>query len=141
MAANEIEIKIKMLRFLEIAYRVDEKLTMAIIKDKGPFSLNIDNKGNATLSGKAGNLKFSVNEEIKEYGIDFKYARILFSGNQNGVIRYSLSFGIGAEIMLSGLLDIENLLLNCSGLLCKAVRAYKFRARMIDKSISISMGK
>ena len=93
------------------------------------------------MSGKAGVVKFSVNDEIKEYGISFKYARIMFSGNQNGMIRYSLSFGIGAEIMLSGLLDIENLLLNCSGLLCKAVQAYKFRAQMIDKSINASLGK
>ncbi len=53
----------------------------------------------------------------------------MFSGNKNGMIRYSLSIGIGAEIMLTGLLNIENLLLNCSGLLCKAVRAYEFLPR------------
>lgn len=65
----------------------------------------------------------------------------MFSGSQNGMIRYSLSFGIGAEVMLTGMLDIENLLLNCSGLLCRAVRAYKFRAQMIDKSINASIGR
>lgn len=141
MAANEIEIKIKLLKFLEIAYEEDGTLTAAIVKDKGPFSLSVDSSGNASLSGKAGVVKFSVREEIKEYGFDFKYVRAMFSGNKNGMIQYSLSFGIGSEVIVKGMLDVEKLILNCSGLLCRAARAYKFRAQMIDKSIGASLGK
>ncbi len=69
MAANEIEIKIKLLKFLEIAYKMDSNLTTVIVKDKGPFTLSVDNTGKVTLSGKAGVVEFSVNDEIKEYGI------------------------------------------------------------------------
>ncbi len=71
-------------------------------------------KGNASLSGKAGTVKFSVSEEIKEYGLSFRYASVMFSGNRDGVMVYKASVGIGAEIIVSGVLDVEKLILNCS---------------------------
>ncbi len=135
------EFKIKIINFIEIAYKTSGDITTALIRDKGPFSLSIDNNGNASLSGKAGVVKFSVSDELKEYGADFRYASIMFSGNRHGMITYKASAGIGATITVSGVLDVENLILNCSGLLCIAARALKNRAHMIDKSINASIGR
>lgn len=138
---SNTEFKIKIINFIEIAYKTDGEITTALIRDKGPFSLRIDNHGNASLSGKAGKVSFSVSDELKEYGADFRYASIMFSGNRNGVITYKASAGIGMSITVIGVLDVENLILNCSGLLCIAARALKNRAHMIDRSINASLGK
>ena len=141
MSATSTEVKIKIINFIEIAYKANGKLTTSLIKDVGSFTLSVDNKGNASLSGRAGTVKFSVSEEIKEYGLRFKYASVMFSGNRDGVIVYKASVGIGAEIIVSGVLDVEKLILNCSGLLCIAARAMRNRAKMIDKTINASLGK
>ena len=138
---SNTEFKIKIINFIEIAYKTNGEMTTALIRNKGPFTLKIDSNGNANLSGKAGAVAFSVSDELKEYGVDFRYASIMFSGNRDGVIIYKASVGILAEVYVSGVLDIENLILNCSGLLCIAARALKNRTHMIDKTINASLGK
>ena len=132
-------IKIKLLKFFEIAYKENGEITAALIKDKGPFKLQVDNKGNAIISGKAGKVAFSVSEEIKEFGFDFKYASIMLSGNKQGMIQYRGTFGLMIEVEIVGFIDVEQLILNCSGLLCIAARAMKYRYQMIDKSIAGSL--
>ena len=141
MSVSSTEVKIKIINFIEIAYKTNGEVTTALIRDMGPFSLKVDNNGNASLSGKAGSVQFSVSDEVKEYGVDFRYASIMFSGNRHGVITYKASAGIGGSITVTGVLDVENLILNCSGLLCIAARAMKNRAHMIDRSINASLGK
>jgi len=136
---SSTEVKIKLLKFIEIAYKTDGEITTAIVKDKGPFTLNVDNKGNASISGKAGVVKFSVTEEIKEYGIDFKYVSVMLSGNKNGIIHYRGTFKSFLEVSINGFIDVEQLILHCSGLLCIAARALRNRYKMIDKSIADSL--
>lgn len=133
------EVKVKLLRFLEIAYKTDGKLTTALVKDKGPFSLSVDNKGNASISGKAGIVKFSVAEEVREYGINFNYVSVMLSGNKDGIVHYRGTFKSFVEVSINGFIDVEQLILHCSGLLCIAARALKNRYKMIDKSIADSL--
>ena len=136
MSNMHTEIKIKIIKFLEIAYQTDGKLTTALVKDTGPVTLSVDNTGKATLSGKAGIVSFSVDKEIKQYGLKFKYASVMFSGNRQGMVNYRASFGVPIEITIMGFIDVENLILNCSGLLCRATRALRNHYQLIDKSIA-----
>ncbi len=136
MPITNTEIKIKIINFLEIAYKTDRKLTASLVKNKGPFTLEVDNTGNATLSGNAGVVTFSVLDEIKQFGLKFKYASVRFSGNKQGMINYQASFGAPIEISVMGFIDVENLILSCSGLLCIAARAMRNRHHLIDKSIA-----
>lgn len=88
--------------------------------------------GKATLSGAAGLLTFSVSEEVKAIGVDFKYASIMFSGNKDGNLRYMATFGLGSPVRVNGALDVEKLILSCSGLLCSAARAARQRYKLIQ---------
>ena len=133
---SNTEFKVKIIKFLEIAYKTDGKLTASIVRDKGPFTLSVDNTGSATLSGKAGIVSFSVADEIKQYGLKFKFASVMFSGNRQGMINYQASFGVPIQISVMGFIDVQNLILSCSGLLCIAARALKNRYQLIDKSIA-----
>lgn len=136
---SKTEVKIKLLKFLEIAYNTDNELTTVLVRDKEAFTLSVDIHGNASISGKAGKLKFSVKEEIKEYGIDFRYISVMLSGNKNGVIHYRGTFKTIVEVSIIGFIDVEQLILHCSGLICFAARTLKNRYKMIDKTIAESL--
>lgn len=108
-----------------------------MIKEKGSFALKISHNGDAELSGKAGYVKFSAKQELAQIGLDLKIASIMFTSGRNGKIRYIASFSFfgGATVEFASSIDIEKLILSCSGLLCQAARLLKNRHRQIDQSL------
>jgi hypothetical protein len=48
----------------------------SLVKSKGSFTLKVDHDGNSTLFGKAGNVRFSVKDNINSFSMDLKYASI-----------------------------------------------------------------
>ena len=132
------ELKIKVIRFFEIAYDNNGQLTTAIVKSGEPFTLSITPNGTATLSGKAGHLSFNVSEETKSFGFDFRFVSLHFRGTKDKQIQYSATFNLGyISIHYFSNIDVKNLILSCSGLLCIAARAMKNRFKLIDQSIKI----
>jgi len=126
---------------LEISYKSNGEITANLIKSKGPFTLRIDQNGSATLSGKAGTVRFSVKNNVSSFGVDLKYVGVFFSGTGNGKIVYRATFKLEAadfkaiSITYSSFLDLEKLILSCSGLLCQAAKHLKNRFQKIDRSI------
>jgi len=131
------QLKMKVINFIELAYKSNGDITASLIKSKGGFTLKVNDKGEAILSGKSGMVRFTVKDEIKQFGIDLKVASIMFSGNRNGKIHYAASFNFmgGAKVEFSSIVDIEKLILSCSGLLCQAARLLKNRHKKIDQSL------
>jgi len=141
---SEYQLKVKVLRFMELSYKKNGNLTAALVRSKGRLTLKVDNKGKATLSGKVGRVKFSVNEEIRKFGFDLKYISIMFSGNSTGTIRYAATFSFMGftDVSFRSTINVEQLILSCSGLLCLAARLYKANdkritavQKRIDKSL------
>jgi len=131
------QLKIKVINLIELAYKSNGDITTSLVKSKGSFILKINDKGEATLSGKAGMVRFTAKNEIKKLGIDLKIASIMFFGTPNGKIHYTASFNFmgGAKVEFSSIIDVEKLILSCSGLLCQAARLLKNRHKQIDQSL------
>lgn len=135
--SSPYQLKVKVINLIELAYKENEGITTSLIKEKGAFTLKINENGDAVLSGKAGIVRFSAKDEIRQLGLDLKVASIMFSSGQNGKIRYVASFSFFGSIQVefSSALDIEKLILSCSGLLCRAARLLKNRHKQIDQSL------
>ncbi len=112
--------------------------------DKGPFQVNVDQKGRATLTGRAGIVSFSGDKALREIGAQVKSVSISFSNGGNGTVNYMASFsfpGKVASIHISGSFNIEKLITSCSGLLCQAARAAQDRNRVHDIELQKIMGR
>jgi len=130
---NEAELKIRVFKILEIAYKNNDEFTTSIVRSHHPFTLTVTSNGTATLSGKAGKLTFNASEETRSIGFDFKFASLHFMGTQNGQLRYSASFSIGfTSISFRDSFDVEKFILECSGLVCIVARLIRDRKNKLD---------
>ena len=131
------QLKIKVINLIELAYKEQDGVTTSLIREKGRFTLKVNEHGKATLSGKSGIVRFSAKEEVEQIGIDLKVASILFSTGKDGRIHYVASFTFlgGFNIEFASILDVEKLILSCSGLLCRAAVSLKNRHKQIDQSL------
>ncbi len=75
-------------------------------------------------------------EDVQKFGIGFKYASITFFGG-NKKLNYTTSFGFEkiGTISFTSFIDVEKLILSCSGLLCQAARLLKSHKQQIDQSL------
>ncbi|GGB21951.1 hypothetical protein [Agarivorans gilvus] len=137
MSEIKTEIKIQIIKLIEIAYSKNDGLTGKLLASSGRFSLAVDDTGVMTLSGKAGAVKMNVSKEMSDMGLDFRYASLYFAPRNNGDIRYTGSVGFKdyASISISSSLNIEELILRCSGLLCIAARLLKNPFSKVDASL------
>jgi len=131
------KIKITLAKLFEIAYSKDKGVTTALVQKKGPFSMKIDDNGVVTLSGKAGVVSFSGKPELEKVGIDLEYGSVMFSNIGNNKLGYSASLKFRGilKIEYSNVIDVEKLILGCSGLLCQAARLMRNRQSQIDRAV------
>jgi len=127
--SKKVEVKITIAKLLEVAYSKNKGVTTKIIKSKGNYKLTVDAKGNTTLSGSVGMLTFNGGSALQGLGAKIKNASITFKKGDSNNIKYTATFNfVGAAGMsISGSFDIEELILSCSGLLCRAAKALKAR--------------
>jgi hypothetical protein len=137
MADGQAKVKVTLAKLFEIAYSKDKGVTTALVKTKGPFTMRIDEDGNVTLSGKAGIVKFVGKPELEKMGIDLEYGSVMLSNIGNNKLGYtaSLKFRGILKIEYSNVIDVEKLLLGCSGLLCQAARGMKNREKQIEEAL------
>ena len=132
----ERKLKITVIKLLEVAYSNNEGITTKLVRKAGPFTMRIDEKGRVELSGKMGHFKFDGKPTLEKMGVDLKMASLMFSNAGNNRLNYSAKIKLAAvELEYSSTLDVEELLLSCSGLLCIAARAMKDRTNQIDRSL------
>lgn len=134
---GQAKIKLTVAKLFEIAYSTNKDITIAFVRKKGPFTLRIDDSGQATLSGKAGLVMFSGEPELKKMGIDLEFGSVMFSNMGSNKLAYtaSIKFKGIAKLQYSNFIDVEKLLLGCSGLLCRAARAMKNRQQQIEEHL------
>lgn len=120
-SVSSYQLKIKVINLIELAYKENEGVTTSLLKEKGPFTLKVNDRGDATLTGKAGTVRFDVSEEVKQIGLDLKVVSIMFSGGKDGKLHYMASFSFvgGVKVEFSSIIDVEKLILSCSGMLCR----------------------
>ena len=141
MNPTRSEIKITLAKLIEVAYSTDKGLTTKIVKEKGSFKLSVDQEGNARLSGKLGMVNFSGSETLDKIGANIKSVSVNFSNGEGGKITYTAMVDIkSAKLAISGSFDIEELILSCSGFLCRAARAMKGRHTAYDMELQRIMG-
>jgi hypothetical protein len=136
-SGGQAKVKLTLAKLFEIAYSEDKGVTTALVKSKGPFTMRIDEDGYVTLSGKAGIVKFVGKPELEQMGIDLEYGSVMLSNIGNNKLGYtaSLKFRGIIKIEYSNVIDVEKLLLGCSGLLCQAARGLKNREKQIEEAL------
>lgn len=134
---NTYSLKITVARLLELSYARNEGLTTSVLREVGPATVSVDSNGIATLSGKAGKVTFSATEAVKELGIQVRRVGISMDVNEHGELDYTARFMFAGALALSvrGTMDVEELILACSGLLCRAARALKGRTTNTEKAL------
>lgn len=136
-----LEVRITVARLLEMAYLQNKGLTLAMVRESGPLSLHVNERGEATLSGNAGRVSFSGKDTLREVGINTGVFRAMLSANEVGELRFNASVRIGfATVAASGSIDVEKLITACSGILCKAGRALQSRPAHLDRQLQDALG-
>ena len=134
--SDERKLKITIVKLLEVAYSNNEGITTKLVRKAGPFTMRIDEKGKVELSGKMGHFKFDGKPTLEKMGVDLKMASLMFSNGGHNQLNYSAKIKLAAvEFEYSSTLNIEELMLSCSGLLCIAARGMKDRTNQIDRSL------
>lgn len=137
MVESKMQLRIKVLDFLELAYKEDAGLTTAIIKSRGAFTLKIDDTGSATVTSSIGRISYSLsNDDLQTLTGKISRASLSFTTGSRGTMNYTGSIRLGfADITLSSQVDLFKLIQACSGWLCQAARAYNGRQKKIDHAI------
>lgn len=116
-----------------------------LVREQGSSRLTVSANGQATISGKAGMLAFSASEATQQLGLALRNIIIFFSAAPNGTSQYSASFHFANAMRssLSGSVDIEELILACSGWLCRAARAIhrERRTEIIEQQLRGVLGQ
>ena len=142
MDFNSTEAKVTIAKLFELAYSKNKGLTTRIIATKGSAKLVVDQEGKVTLSGSGGLLTFSGEPVLKTLGVKIKRVSISFNNMDGMNVGYSGSFNVGvASLSVKGQFDLEQLILSCTGLLCRAARMMKGRHHAYDLELQRVMGR
>ena len=140
-APSAAEVRITVARLLEVAYNKNKGITTALVREVGPITLSVDDKGQATLSGNAGRVSFVARETLREIGVNAGVFRAMMSVNDAGDLRFNARIRVGfASISASGSIDVEKLITTCSGILCRAARALQGRPAQVDRQLQEALG-
>jgi len=141
MGISRTELKVTIAKLIEVAYSKDKGLTTSIMRSKGPFKLEVDQDGKATLTGTVGAVSFSGTPTLEKIGANIKAVSVSFTRGKGSKVDYHAEFDLKvAKIGVSGGFDIEELIFSCSGLLCKAARALKGRHQLYELELQRIMG-
>ncbi|NMR77974.1 hypothetical protein, partial [Vibrio alginolyticus] len=88
--SRQAEIKVQLLKFVEISYKHNKGVTTKLVTGGKRFKLAVDESGKVTLSGELGFTKFEVSKEmVEELGIKLKAVSVTFKTTRDGVLTYS----------------------------------------------------
>ena len=134
--ASTYELQITVARLLEFSYAKNGEMTASILREAGPVKLKVSDDGTATLSGQSGKVTYSASTVLSEVGVQIRRVGISMSVNDEGNLQYQARFWTGAiTLNTRGTIDVEALLLTCSGMLCRAARALQKRTGLIEQKL------
>ncbi|PSU34572.1 hypothetical protein [Photobacterium lutimaris] len=131
--SKQLELKVKILKYIEMSYKQDRRLTTKIISGGKNFKLSVDNNGKIQLSGQVGVLKFDGLKKIESMGIQLKTVSVTFKTTDDGALSYSgnVSFYGAVTFGVTGEVNLIELIKQCEWGLCK----YRFDPEKIDKAL------
>lgn len=130
------KLQLTVARLIELSYAKNEGLTASIIREVGSAKISVNTDGSATLSGQAGAVTYLASDAIKELGVQASRIGIAMAIDEEGQLEYTARFFIGAMVLTArGTIDVEQLILSCSGFLCRAARALQGRTRTVDAEL------
>lgn len=78
---------------------------------------------------------------LKEIGVSAGVFRAMLSVNESGDLRFNARVRVGiASVSAGGTIDVEQLLVTCSGVLCRAARALSGRPAQVDRQLREALG-
>lgn len=138
---SQIQLRLTIVRALELAYRRNSGLTAKLIHQAGPVTASVDQNGTAAISGKAGLVVVSITEVMQELGVTVRAITIMMTSDGKGSIRYNAEFKLRVAVVgVSGSIDVEKLVLSCSSLLCRAARLLNGRSDILDRQMLGAVG-
>ncbi|WP_338091432.1 hypothetical protein, partial [Photobacterium sanguinicancri] len=139
---SRIEAKVTIAKLLEVAYSKNKGITTELMRSKDNFKVTVDQHGKVLMSGSVGVLTFSADDALKELGVNVKFISVSFSKVDEKNIKYKATFTFMkvASLSISGNFDIEDMILSCSGILCRAARALKNRPAVIEHELQRAIG-
>ncbi|PXF32491.1 hypothetical protein WH50_04195 [Pokkaliibacter plantistimulans] len=140
MELSSPELKVAVGKFISIAYSKDKGLTTQLLLSGGA-SITVDEQGHAKLSGKAGILVFNGSPVLENIGANIKTINISFSNEEDMKIGYTLTLNMKfGRMKVKGDFDLDEMITSCSGLLCRAAKALKFRHASYDAELKRILG-
>lgn len=138
----QAELKLTIARILELSYRRNGERTARLMREAGPVTISVDQNGQAVINGRAGMVVVSAAQATRELGVSVRAITVMMTVDGAGDIRYNAQFRLGvAAVGVSGSIDVEKLLLSCSGLLCRAARMLNGRSAHLDRQMLEAMGR
>lgn len=133
---SDVELKITVAKLLELAYRSNKGITVNLLKQAGGFRIAVDSRGIAVITGRAGAFTFSSEEAFNTFGLAVKSASIEFHSDGENFVGYRGTINLALfTLTVDGRFDVEQLILACSGLLCRAARALKGRSLLYERQL------
>jgi hypothetical protein len=139
---SRIEAKVTIAKLLEVAYSKNKGMTTALMRSKGNVKISVNQHGKVLMLGSVGVLTFSAEDALKSLGVKVRFISVSFSKVDEKNIKYKATFTFikVASLSISGNFDIEEMILSCSGLLCRAARALKNRPEYIERELQRQVG-
>ncbi|WP_087024878.1 hypothetical protein [Thaumasiovibrio subtropicus] len=129
--STEQEVKLTLLKVIELSYKSDKGLTTSIFKSSGAFKIAVNQNGQATIAASAGNVTVSLSDTVN-LGVKFKALSVSGNINSNGDLSYKGQVTAGVfSASVSGKFNIVEFLDTCQTRLCY----YSSRSRNLDRAM------
>lgn len=121
-STQRFQAQVAVAKILKFSYDRDSGFVSSLSKDAGPFTLELSQRGEVIISGRSGNLSFSLDEKQRAtLGPHVRWFSVRFGVTEAGYLSYGFSGQVGVlTINFSGVVDFDDMLKSCSGLLCNA---------------------
>lgn len=134
---SKAELKLTVAKLVELSMDSNKEVTVALLRKKGIATIKVDQDGKVTVTGSGKVVSFSGDPALSKLSVKIKRMSVTFSNMDGMRVGYNVSvtgpYGVAAS--LSGSVDLEELILACSGFLCQSARAMKNRDQQMQKAM------
>lgn len=128
--SQRFEVKLTIAKLISFAYDHDQQFMASISRQRGPFTLSLNQHGQIEVEAQTKKLTFSINQQQKaKLGFSTKWVSVRFGSNGEH-FTYDFSGHLnGLTISVAGAVNLFKLIKECTGLLCQAARVINADSR------------
>jgi hypothetical protein len=115
-SSERFRAQLTIAKLISFAYDQDDGFITSLSKSAGNFTLTLDQKGEVSVSGSAGNAAFTLSPTQRDkIGWEVKWISVRFSATEGDLFSYNVSGKIGAlNLSFSGIVDFDTLIAKCT---------------------------